>query len=214
MQSYTSQADDLYQEAIEVELDQGFYTSFGFCSQPQMQQQMLSNEANQMEDKARRIRRRFREIALNGVTLARPTMLRKGIISVKNGKSLFSINQLTQAVDSFMGASPHILFRPPSNAKNYLVLLFWATDTEDENCLLQQKVDLVKREIAVDGFELRFVVERVVLQQIYYLVNNYECLKIRNDEGLQLSPESQKELTSFQQMIDKSKLYRKSIEFE
>ena len=113
-----------------------------------------------------------------------------------------------------MGASPHLLFRPPSNTKNYLVLLFWATDMEDENCLLQQKVDVVKREITVDEFELRFVVERVVLQQIYYLVNNYECLKIQNDEGLQLSPESQKELTSFQQMIEKSKLYRKSIDFE
>ena len=94
------------------------------------------------------------------------------------------------------------------------MVLFWTTDTEDENCLLQQKVDLVKREIAVDGFELRFLVERVVIQQIYYLANNYECLKIQNDEGSQLSPESRKELTSFQQIIEKSKLYRKSIEFE
>ena len=57
-----------------------------------MQQQMLCNEARQMEDEAQRIGRRFCEIASNGVTLARPTMLRKGIMSVKNGKSLFFNN--------------------------------------------------------------------------------------------------------------------------
>ena len=206
MKSYTSQADLLYREAEEINLNQELSFPYNFYCEPIMQQQLLYNEAREMESAARNIRRQFREIASSENNKVSYTLLRKGIVSVKNGNCVFSVEQLSKVVDVVLGGSPYITFRPKSKTKNYIVVLFWASHPEDLNCEIQKKIDVVKREIAVDGYELRFLVESVLHRQIYYLVNNYECLYVQSDFAANLSTESLKELTTFQEMISKTKL--------
>ena len=44
------------------------------------------------------------------------------------------MDQLVQAVDVIMGNLPYILFRPKSETKEYVVLLFWSTNMDDAAC--------------------------------------------------------------------------------
>ena len=202
MQSYTNQADLLYREAEEIDFNPESFPFF----EPIMQQQLIYNEAREMENAARGIRRQFQEIASSGKPAPSYTMMRKGVVSVKNGSSMFSVDQLTKVVDATLGVTPNVIFRPKSKTKNYVVVLFWATHAEEVNCQAQKKIEVVKREIAVDGYELRFLVESILQRQIYYLVNNYECLRVQTDGANHLSTDSLQELTNVQEMIGKAKL--------
>ena len=93
---------------------------------------------------------------------------------------MFSMDQLVQVVDVIMKNLPYILFRPKSETKEYVVLLFWSTNMDDAACELQKNMEIVKREIAVDQFQLRCVVENVptARRQFLSLLNNYTFLKM------------------------------------
>ena len=206
MQSYTNQADLLYREAEEINFNQELSSPYNFYCEPIMQQQLLYSEAREMENAARNIRRQFQEIASSETSTPSYTLLRKGVVSVRNGSCMFSVEQLSKVVDAVLGGFPYITFRPKSKTQHYVVVLFWATHTEDVNCQVQKKINVVKREIAVDGYDLRFLVESVLHRQIYYLVKNYDCLCVQSDFAASLSTDSLKELTSCQEMISKTKL--------
>ena len=53
MQSYTNQADLLYREAEEIDLNQELSFPYNFYCKPIMQQQFLYSEAREMENAAR-----------------------------------------------------------------------------------------------------------------------------------------------------------------
>ena len=74
------------------------------------------------------------------------TLLRKAAVSVKKDKKLFSPEQLTNVVTLLMGSLPCILFRPKSETKDYVLLLFWATNQDDSDCALQKSVQNICRE--------------------------------------------------------------------
>ena len=82
--------------------------------------------------------KQFQDIA----TTSQPAviLLRKAVVSVKKDKKLFSPEQLTKVVALLMGSLPYILFRPKSETKDYVLLLFWATSQDDSNCALQKSV--------------------------------------------------------------------------
>ena len=82
-----------------------------------MEQQQLLSQARKMESAARDIRTQMKEIAASGLTIPSSTLLKKAIISVKNGKVMFCIEQLSKVVNLLMGNLPHILFRPKSDTK-------------------------------------------------------------------------------------------------
>ena len=96
-----------------------------------MERQAFVSQARDMESATRDIRRQFKEIVASGLTIPSSTLLRKAIISVKNGKIMFCINQLSKVVDLLLGNLPHILFRPKSDTKEYVILLFWSTNMDD-----------------------------------------------------------------------------------
>ena len=87
---------------------------------------------------------------------------------------MFSMNQLVQIVDVMMGNLRYILFRPKSETKEYVVLLFWSTNMDYAACEVQKNIEIIKQEIAVGQFQLRYVMENVpaARRQFLYLVNN------------------------------------------
>ena len=87
------------------------------------------------------------------------TLLRKVMVSDKKDKKLFSPEQLTKVLSLLMGSPPYILFRPKSETKDYVLLLFWATSQDDSNCAQQKSVQNIKQEILSDGFQLQFTVK-------------------------------------------------------
>ena len=113
MESYTNQADELHRQANEIKHPSP-YTS---CYETMMKKQQLLLQAREIESEARDIRTQFKEIAASGLTIPSLTLFRKAIISVKNGKIMFCIDQLSKVVNLLMGNLPHILFRPKSDIK-------------------------------------------------------------------------------------------------
>ena len=91
--------------------------------------------------------KQFQDIATTSQPAA--TMLRKAVVRVKKDKKLFSSEQLTKVVTLYilLGSLPYILFRPKSETKDYVLLLFWATSQDDSNCVLQKSVQNIKQEI-------------------------------------------------------------------
>ena len=116
---------------------------------------------------------------------------------------MFSMDQLVQVVDVIMGNLPYILFRPKSETKEYVVLLFWSTNMDDAACEVQKNMEIIKREVAVDQFQLRCVVENVptARRQFLYLLNNYIFLKVQKDDVCHLPPDNHEQLETFVKLL-------------
>ena len=156
-----------------------------------------------MESTARNIRKKFNEIAASGLLIPSSSLLRKAIVSVKRGKVMFSMNQLVQVVDVMMGNLPYILFRPKSETKEYVVLLFWFINKDDAACEVQKNIEIINQEIAVDLIQLHCVVENVpaARRQFLYLVNNYVCMKVQKDDVCHLPPDNHEQLETFVELL-------------
>ena len=91
METYTNQADELHRQPNKIKhpVDYPPYTS---RYETMMEQQQLLSQAREMETAARDIRTQFKEIAASGLTIPSSILLRKAIISVKNGKIMFCID--------------------------------------------------------------------------------------------------------------------------
>ena len=134
--SFTNQADELHRQANEIKHP----SSYKSCYETMMEKQQLLSKAREMESAARDIQTQMKEIAASGLTIPSSTLLRKAIISVKNGKVMFCIEQLSKVVNLFMGNLPHILFRPKSDTKEYVILLFWSINMDNSECKIQKKI--------------------------------------------------------------------------
>ena len=88
METYTSQADDLYQEANEIEYPD-YVPPYTSCYESLLEFEEIITRAREMESAARDIRKKFQEIAASGLTIPTSSLLRKAIISVKEVKSCF-----------------------------------------------------------------------------------------------------------------------------
>ena len=94
MESYNNQADKLNRQANEIKHPPS-YTS---CDETMMEQQQLLSQAREMKSVARGIQTQMKEIAASGLTISSSTLLRKAIISVKNGKVMFCIEQFPKSL--------------------------------------------------------------------------------------------------------------------
>ena len=149
----------------------------------------------------------------NIATTSQPavTLLRKAMVSVKKDKKLFSPEQLTKVVALLMGSLPYILFRPKSETKDYVLLLFWATSQDDSNFALQKSIQNIKQKILSDGFQLRFTIENVTAprRQVSYLAQNCLCLKTQNDDICHLPSDSHEQLVNFLNLLQEPAKKRK-----
>ena len=88
METCTSQADNLYQEANKIEYPDYIppYTSC-YKSLPEFEE--IITKARKMESAARDIRKKFQEIAASGLPIPSSSLLRKAIISIKTQVKIF-----------------------------------------------------------------------------------------------------------------------------
>ena len=176
----SSRRSTVYQEANEIKYPD-YIPPYTSCYKSLLEFEEIITRAREMESAARDIRKKFQKIATSGLPIPSLSLLRKAIISVKRGKVMFLMDQLVQVVDVIRGNLPYILFRPKSETKEYVVLLFWSTNMDDAACEVQKNMEIIKREVAVDQFQLRCVVENVptARRQFLYLLNNYIFLKVK-----------------------------------
>lgn len=211
MESFTSQADDLRKQSEDIQLPISYppYTS---CYEVLLSQQDLILEAQKLEYSARMIRSRFNEIANSSLQVLACSLLRKAVVSVRHGAYGFSVDQLEEVVDLIMGKNAYILFKPKTKSKNYVVLLFWASNIDDQECDIQKQAEVVKKETSVDDYSLRFAVENISnpKSQIAYLTNNFSCAQIQNDDLVNLPSESHEQLQSFIEVIQTTSRKRKA----
>ena len=203
MQSYTNKADELYLEAKNVKLPDNI-PPFISCYKTLYQQEELIERARMMEDSARQIRQQFQAIADSGFPVPTSTLLRKTVVSVKKEKFMFSTEQLSCVVQMVMENKPYLLFRLKSDTKDYVILVFWATNYDDTCCNIQENAELIKKEVLADGFQLRFKVKNIPSprQFIFYMLNNYFTLAVLNDEDCHLPPQNHKQLESFMTLLE------------
>ena len=189
MQSYTNRADELYLEAQNVQIPD-YIPPFTSCYETLYQQEELIERARTMEDSARQIRQQFQTIADSGFPLPTSTLLRKAVVSVKKGKFMFSTEQLSRVVQMIMENKPYLLFRPKSDTKDYVVLVFWSTNFDDTLCNIQENAEVIKQEVLSDGYQLRFKVENIPSPRRFtlYMLNNYITLAVQNDDDCHLPP--------------------------
>ena len=113
------------------------------------------------------------------------------------------MNQLVQVVDVMMGNLSYILFRPKSETKEYVLLLFWSTNMDDAVCEVQKNMEIIKREIAVDQFQFRCVVENVpaARRQFLYLLNKYTFLTVQKNDVCHLPSDNHEQLETFVKLL-------------
>jgi len=109
------------------------------------EQENLIHQAKEIETAVRNIRKQFQEIAESGFPVPNSTLLRKAVVSVKKGKLMFSSEKLKHAVTMVMGDLPYILFRPKSETKDYVILIFWSASFDDTACEIQQKTEIINK---------------------------------------------------------------------
>ena len=203
METYTSQADNLYQDANKIEYPD-YVPPYTSCYKSLLEFEEIITRAREMESAARDIRKKFQKIAASGLPIPSSLLLRKAIISVKRGKVMFSTDQLVQVVDVMMENLPYILFCPKSETKN---MLFYYSGPLTWTMLhvKYKKMEIIKQEIAVDQFQLRCVVENVpaARRHFLYLLNNYTFLKVQKDDVCHLPPDNHEQLKTFAKLLTK-----------
>ena len=151
MHSFTNKADKLYLEAENVKLPD-YIPPFTSCYETLYQQEKLIERARMMEGLARQIRQQFQAIADSVFPVLTSTLLRKAVVSVRKGKFMFSTEQLSRIVQMVMETKSYLLFRPKSDRKDCVILVFWATNYDNTRCNVQENTEAIKKEVLTDGF--------------------------------------------------------------
>ena len=64
---------------------------------------------------------------------------------------------------------PYIAFKSPKGLLSYVTVLFWGKEENDENCDVMKQVETMRREVAVDGLQIKFDVDDVLAPTRYVL---------------------------------------------
>ena len=144
------------------------------------------------------------ELIEPGFPLPTSILLRKALVSVKKGKCMFSIKQLLRVVRMIMDNKSYLLFRPKSDTKDYVILVFWSTNFDDTLCSIQENTEVIKKEVLADGYQLWFKVENIPSPRIFslYMLNNYITFAVQNDNEYHLPPVDHKQLESFLTLLE------------
>ena len=85
METYTSQADDLYQEANEIEYPD-YIPPYTSCYESLLEFEEIITRAREMESATRDIRKKFQKIAASGLSIPTSSLLRKANSGEHNEK--------------------------------------------------------------------------------------------------------------------------------
>ena len=73
---------------------------------------------------------------------------------------MLSPEYLSRVVQMYMESMPYLLFRSKAE-KDYVILIFCPTSIDDTECEIQKRAEVIKQEVAVNGYQLRFKVETI-----------------------------------------------------
>ena len=161
-------ADQFEKQAEEiVPVDAQPYTS---CYEALHENQNLLERARSMQAMARGIREKFAHIVSSGFGIPSecPNM-RKAIVTIRKGKVSFSSEQLLRSIKLLLDDVPYIAFKSPKGLLPYVTALFWVKEENDENCDVMKQVETMRREVAVDGLQIKFDVDAVLAPTRYVL---------------------------------------------
>ena len=116
---------------------------------------------------------------------------------------MFSTEQLSRVIQMIMENKPYLLFRPKSDTKDYVILVFWSTNFDDTLCSIQENAEVIKKEVLADGYRLRFRVENIPSPRRFtlYMLNNNITLAVQNDD-CHLLVTDHKQLESFLTLLE------------
>ena len=120
------------------------------------------------------IREKFADIISSGFCI--PTEcpnMRKAIVAIRKGKVSFSSEQLPRSIKLLLEDVPYIAFKSPKGLLPYVTVLFSVREENDENCDAMKQVETIRREVAVDGFQIKFDVDPVLAQKTVYRFDPY-----------------------------------------
>ena len=166
-ETHTSIADDYEEKAQNIDI---FTTHpHSSCYDGLMEQTELLRRARKHQEEARKIRRIFLDIDKEGKSITTDgEMLRKGVLTVSRGKALFSTDQLIQVCIHMFEGLPFVAFKGPTDARPYVVVVFSADCQYDDVCELKTRLEIFKKETAVDNFLIRFKVESIYSPEKYF----------------------------------------------
>ena len=112
---------------------------------------------------------------------------------------MFTTEQLLRVVQMIIKNKPYLQFRPKSNTKDYVILVFWSTNFDDMHCSIQENAELIKKEVLANSYQLRFKVENIPSPRKFTLnvLNNYITLAVQNDDECHLPVVDHKQLEFF-----------------
>ena len=152
-ETHTSIADK-YEETAE--------DPYSSCYDKMLEQMELLGHARNNQEEAMKIRKIFKDIAKEGNSiLSDSEMLRKGVLTVSRGKALFSTDQLVQVCEHMFDELPFVAFKSPADACPYLMVIFSPNCQYGDVCKVKTRLEIFKKEVAVDNFLIRFKVESI-----------------------------------------------------
>ena len=149
-----------------------------------MEQMELLGCAKVHQEEARKIQKIFQEIAKEGSSmLPDGVMLRKGVLTMPKEKALFSTDQLVQVCEHMFDKLPFVVFKDPADACPYVVIIFSPNCQYGDVCEVKTRVEIFKKEAAMDNFLIRFKVECIFTPEKYiqHLLDRSPGFVIKNE---------------------------------
>ena len=164
-ETHTSIADDYEERAENVDTTYPHSSSY----EELVEQTALLRRARNHPEEARKIRKIFLDIDKEGKSIpADGEMLRKGVLTVSRGKTLFSTDQLIQVCIHMFDGLPFVAFKGPTDARPYVIVVFSADCQYGDVCEVKTRLEIFKKEAAVENFLIRFKVEAIFSPEKYF----------------------------------------------
>ena len=98
-------------------------------------------------------------------------------------KALFSTDQLVQVCEHMFDKLPFVVFKDPADACPYVVIIFSPNCQYGDVCEVKTRVEIFKKEAAMDNFLIRFKVECIFTPEKYiqHLLDRSPGFVIKNE---------------------------------
>ena len=159
-ETHTSIADEYEKRAEDP------YSS---CYDGMLEQMEPLGRARKHREEARKIRKIFKDIAKEGNSIPSDgEMLRKDVLTVSRGKALLSTDQLVQVCEHMFDELSFVAFKDLADARPYVVVIFSPNCQYDDVFEVKTRLEIFKKEVAMNNFLIRFKVESIFTSEKYF----------------------------------------------
>ena len=166
-ETHTSIADD-YEESRKCRRYNNI-PPYSSCYDGLLEQSKLLMRARKHQEQARKIHKIFLDIDKEEKSiLSDGEMLRKGVLTVSRGKALFLTDQLIHVCEHMFQGLPFVAFKGPADTHPYVVVIFSANCQHGGVCEVKTRLEIFKKEAAVENFLIRFKIESIFSPEKYF----------------------------------------------